>query len=49
VQSETILHLANIAVRCGRKITWNPEEEIIVDDEEASRMLRRPMREPWRL
>ena len=49
VRSETILHLANIAIRCGRRITWNPEKETIVDDDEASRMLRRPMREPWRL
>ncbi len=49
VRSETILHLVDIAIRCGRKITWNPEEETILDDEKASRILRRPMREPWRL
>jgi predicted dehydrogenase len=49
VRSDIISHLGDIAVRTGRKIVWDPAKEQIVGDEEAARMLRRPMREPWRL
>ena len=33
----------------GRKITWDPEKEVIVGDPEASKLLTRPYREPWKL
>ena len=36
-----------LAVRTGRKIKWDPASEQIVGDSEASRMMDRPMREPW--
>ncbi len=49
VRSDILSHLSDIAVRTGRRITWDPAKETIVDDEEAARMLRRPMREPWTL
>ncbi|HUS44617.1 MAG TPA: Gfo/Idh/MocA family oxidoreductase [Phycisphaerae bacterium] len=49
VWSDLISHLSDIAIRTGRKIKWNPKTETIVGDEEASRMLNRAMREPWRL
>ncbi len=45
----TICHLANIAIKLGRKLAWDPEAEIFPDDEEANRMLSRPMRAPWTL
>ena len=48
-RSVSVCHLANIAMRLGRKIKWDPEKEIIVNDEQANRMLSRPMRSPWRL
>lgn len=48
-RSVTICHLANIAMRLGRKIRWDPDREQIIDDHEAQRMLSRPMRSPWRL
>jgi predicted dehydrogenase len=35
--------------RVGRKIQWDPEKEVIVDDRQAARLLRRPYRAPWRL
>jgi hypothetical protein len=47
-QSDFISHLADIAVRTGRKISWDPVQETIVGDE-AARRLNRPMRAPWRL
>ena len=42
-------HLANIALRLGRPVRWDPVKEEILNDPEASRMLWRPMREPWRM
>jgi len=48
-RSATIVHLANIAIRCGRKIRYDPEEEQIIGDEEANRMVHQPMRAPWRI
>jgi predicted dehydrogenase len=46
-QVATACHLANIALRTGRKIRWDPETEEIVGDAEASRWLERPYRQPW--
>jgi myo-inositol 2-dehydrogenase / D-chiro-inositol 1-dehydrogenase len=45
----TVCHLANIALRLGRKLKWDPEKEIFVGDEEANKMLDRPRRDPWQL
>ncbi len=49
VRSDTISHLVDICTRLGRKIRWDPQQEVIIGDPEASRMLSRCMREPWRL
>jgi predicted dehydrogenase len=49
VRSETLCHLSDIAVRLGRKLRWDPASEEFVDDASANRMLKRAMREPWRL
>ncbi|MBN1124107.1 MAG: Gfo/Idh/MocA family oxidoreductase [Sedimentisphaerales bacterium] len=48
-RSVTVCHLANIAMRLERMIRWDPDRERIVGDDEAQRMLSRPMRSPWRL
>jgi predicted dehydrogenase len=48
-RSATVCHLGNIAVRAGRKITWDPAKEEIVGDAEAAKMLSRPYRAPWSL
>jgi hypothetical protein len=45
----TLLHLANIAIRVGRKIHFDPVKEVIVGDEEANRLVNQPMRAPWHL
>ena len=47
VQSDIISHVSDIAVRTGRKLTWDPVAEDFVDDAAASRMLSRSMRGPW--
>ena len=49
VQSDIISHLADITIRLGRKIRWDPKTETIIGDETAARMARRAMRAPWTL
>jgi len=45
----TIAHIGNISMLSGRKLKWEPEKEQFINDEQANRMLSRPMRSPWRL
>jgi predicted dehydrogenase len=45
----TVCHLANIAIRSGRKLRWDPQAERFENDAEANAMLSRPMRRPWKL
>jgi predicted dehydrogenase len=48
-RTATVCHLGGIAVRLGRKLRWDPAKERFIEDEEANKMLSRPMRSPWRL
>jgi predicted dehydrogenase len=48
-RTASLCHLANIAMRLRRKIRWDPHTEQIVNDEEADKMLSRPIRAPWTL
>ena len=45
----TALNLANIAIRLGRELRYDPVAEQIVGDEEANRFVNIPMRAPWHL
>ena len=47
VRSDVISHLSNIAVRTGRKITWDTKKMAVVGDDEAARLMHRDMRAPW--
>ncbi|MHC4675997.1 MAG: gfo/Idh/MocA family oxidoreductase, partial [Planctomycetota bacterium] len=49
VRSDTICHQDDIAIRLGRRLRWDLEKEEFINDEQANRMLMRPMRSPWRL
>lgn len=42
-------HLANIAIRVGRKLTWDPANEKIVGDEEAAKFLSREQRKGYEI
>lgn len=44
-------HLSNVAMHLGRKIRWDPQREVILDDAEASQSIyvRRPQRKPYTL
>jgi myo-inositol 2-dehydrogenase/D-chiro-inositol 1-dehydrogenase len=48
-RTATLFHLANIAIRTGRKLHYDPVKEEIIGDEEANRLVYQPMRAPWRL
>ncbi len=39
--------LANMAMKLGRTLTWDPQSQRVVSDEDANRLLRRPYRQPW--
>jgi len=46
-RSVTVCHLGNIACKLGRKLEWDPTNELFVNDNEANDHLDRPMREPY--
>ena len=48
-RTASICHAGNIAMRLNRKLQWDPEKEMFVNDDQANRMLRRPYREPSRI
>ena len=48
-RSCTLVNLANIAIRTGRKLRWDPAGEEFVGDEQASAFIHQPMRAPWHL
>jgi myo-inositol 2-dehydrogenase/D-chiro-inositol 1-dehydrogenase len=48
-RAHTIAHCANLCLRLGRKLRWDPAAERFVDDDQANRMLSRVMRVPWRV
>ena len=48
-RAHTVAHCANICLRLGRKVRWDPGNERFVDDPQANRMLHRAMRPPWQV
>jgi hypothetical protein len=46
-RSISVAHLGVIAVRLGRKLTWDPKRERFVGDREANTWLAREMRKPY--
>jgi hypothetical protein len=45
--STTSCILANLSMKLGRSLTWDPVAGLVKDDAEANRLLRRPYRSPW--
>jgi predicted dehydrogenase len=45
--STTSCILANLAQQLGRTLTWDSQNQRVVGDEEANKLLRRPYRKPW--
>ncbi len=48
-RSTSTPHLANIALRSGRKVKWDGVQERIIGDADASKWLTKEYRAPWRL
>jgi myo-inositol 2-dehydrogenase/D-chiro-inositol 1-dehydrogenase len=48
-RSCTVCLLGEIAMQLGKKLKWDPEQEQFVKDDEANKMLSRPMSSPWHL
>ena len=48
-RSISVALLGEIAMLTERKLQWDPEKEVFLGDDEANRMLSRPMRSPWHL
>jgi len=42
-------HLGNISLRTGRKVRWDAEQERIIGDPDANKLLTKPYRKPWKL
>ncbi len=48
-RSNTVCMLTHIAMKLGRKLTWDPQAERFPGDDEANRWLDYPHRKPWDL
>ncbi|MEW6359857.1 MAG: Gfo/Idh/MocA family oxidoreductase [Planctomycetota bacterium] len=48
-RSNILVHLANCAIRTGRKLRFDPAAQRFIGDEEANRLADQPMRAPWHL
>jgi hypothetical protein len=40
-------NLANMSLRLGRAVRWDPDKQEVIGDKEAAAMCYRPYREPW--
>lgn len=45
--SDTISHMGDIAIRTGRKVTWNPAKGKVAGDRQANKLYIREMRAPY--
>ncbi len=45
--STTSCILANLSMKTGRTMTWDPQQGRVLGDDEANRLLARPYRSPW--
>ena len=48
-RTASMCHLGNIAMRLGRPLRWDPDNEHFINDPEADRMLCAHMRSPWHI
>jgi len=48
-RTSSALHIGNIALKLGRKVSWNPDKEEFINDNAANGMRSRISRDPWKL
>ena len=46
-RSCTLVNMAIVAVRLGRKLRFDPDTQLFIDDDQANRHINQPMRAPW--
>lgn len=46
-RAATICHIGFIAAKLGQKLKWDPVAEKFTGNDEANKLLRRPLRAPW--
>ena len=39
--------LANMSMKLGRTLAWDPAKGQVIEDDDANKLLRRPYRAPW--
>jgi hypothetical protein len=49
VRSDMVSNLSELCVRTGKSLQWDPRKETITGNDEARKMMARPMRAPWRV
>jgi predicted dehydrogenase len=47
-RTNSLCQIGHIAIQLGRKLRWDPDAEMFINDDAANRLLSRPMRSPWR-
>lgn len=48
-RSNSLCIITHIAMKLGRKLRWDPDQEKFIGDEEANRLLDYPRRKPWQI
>jgi predicted dehydrogenase len=43
----TVCNLANVSLRVGRSIRWDPDKEVVIGDKEAQALCSQTYRAPW--
>lgn len=46
-RSSTVCHLGNIAMLTGDRLTWDPQKEVFVNNDQANRLCNRSLRTTW--
>lgn len=46
-RTASLAHLGQIAIQCGRKLSWNPQSERFAADQAANELLQVAYRKPW--
>ena len=49
IMSDCLSHMGDIAIRTGRKITWNPVVGEVIGDPDANKIFRRENRSPYNI
>jgi predicted dehydrogenase len=47
-RTNTVCRLGNIAYRVRRRLQWDGDKEVVVNDDEANRLVKGTYRDPWR-